>query len=215
MDFPIVVLISGRGSNMLRLLDCQGRYRVAAVISNSSDAGGLESANQRKIETIAVERNKFESIAGQKKEIFNQVQKFAPRLVVLAGYMQILEPYFIESFKGRIINIHPSLLPKYPGLDTHARALAAGDKTHGCSVHLVDTGVDTGAVIAQAELAVPEHSTVESLAAEVQKLEHQLYPWIVQQIATDRIKLSSGAASYDPAIYAEAAQLGFKITNQP
>jgi phosphoribosylglycinamide formyltransferase-1 len=213
MDFPIVVLISGRGSNMLRLIDCQGSYRVAAVISNSPDAGGLELANQRKISTIAVGRSYFDSAAEQKKEIFNQLQKIAPRLIVLAGYMQILEPYFIEAFRGRIINIHPSLLPKYPGLDTHARALAAGDRKHGCSVHIVDTGVDTGTVIAQAELTVREHSTAESLAAEVQKLEHQLYPWVVQQIATNRIKLSAGTISYEPAIYTEAARLGFKIMN--
>ena len=106
MDFSIVVLISGRGSNMLRLLDCQGHYQVCAVISNNPEAAGVEAAAQRGVATIVVPRLEYPKVAAQKREIFEQVTKLSPRLVVLAGYMQIIEPYFVEHFAGRIINIH-------------------------------------------------------------------------------------------------------------
>ena len=211
MNFPIVVLISGRGSNMLRLLGCQGPYQVAAVVSNNPAALGVEAAAKAGVPTVVVPRSAFGSVAEQKRQIFERVKRLNPALVVLAGYMQILEPYFVAEFEGRIINIHPSLLPQFPGLDTHARALAAGCTQHGCTVHLVDAGVDTGSCIAQAVVQVEPGDSAQSLAERVQTAEHQLYPWVVAQIAAGNIILMGDAVRYTPQALADAHSRNFRL----
>lgn len=211
MSFPIVILISGRGSNMLRLLEYQGNYEVRAVISNKVEAGGIALATQRGVPTRVVSRADFPSGAAQKREIFEQVKELDPRLIVLAGYMQIVEPYFVEEFEGRIVNIHPSLLPDFPGLDTHARVLAAKRPEHGCTVHLVDTGVDTGSIIAQAAVSVLDGDTPDTLAKRVQTEELRLFPWVVDQIATSQIVLSAAEVRYTHAARVDAAQRNFRI----
>jgi len=198
---------------MLRLLDCQGHYQVSAVISNNPEAPGVKAAADRGVSTVVVPRSDLPNVAAQKREIFEQVKKLHPRLVVLAGYMQIIEPYFVEHFAGRIINIHPSLLPEFPGLDTHARALAAGRAEHGCTVHLVDTGVDTGPIIAQATVPIEPGDTAELLFTRVQLQEHRLYPWVVAGIAAGNIILEGTTVRYTSVARQEAHRHNFKINS--
>lgn len=196
---------------MLRLVAAQGPYQVAAVISNNPAALGLAAASKAGVATVAVPRSAFATVGEQKRGIFEQVKRLNPRLVVLAGYMQILEPYFVAEFAGRIINIHPSLLPQFPGLDTHERALAAGCSEHGCTVHLVDTGVDTGSVIAQAAVQVLPGDTAKTLAERVQAEEHRLFPWVVEQIARANITLVDSTVRYTPQAVEDAHKRGFRI----
>jgi formyltetrahydrofolate-dependent phosphoribosylglycinamide formyltransferase len=173
------VLISGRGSNMAALVeaaraaDCP--YEVVCVISDRADAAGLETARAAGIaaEHVApVPRDK----AAHESLIEIALARHDVELVALAGYMRILSPAFCARWAGRLVNIHPSLLPRYPGLDTHARAIAAGDREHGASVHLVTAGVDEGPVLAQARVPVLAGDTPEALAARVLAEEHKLYP---------------------------------------
>jgi phosphoribosylglycinamide formyltransferase-1 len=188
------ILISGRGSNMERLISAQGRYEILGVGSDSSAAGGLAIARAAGIETFAVDRTDVAgvkiSIDQQKDALWEWIAALNPELVLLAGYMQIVPARWIARFKQRILNIHPSLLPALPGLDTHRRAIEARVAQHGATVHLVDEGIDTGAIIAQAALSVGEAETEESLSARVLELEHRLYPWVVEMVASGGIALS-------------------------
>ncbi len=174
----LAVLISGRGSNMAALMDAnQDAYEVALVISNRPDAAGLEIARAAGVEALAIDHQSF----GKNREAFEReidaaLRARAIEIVALAGFMRVLTPYFVRAWQGRLVNIHPSLLPKYPGTDTHARVLAAGDVEHGCSVHLVVEEVDAGEILGQARLAVLPGDTPETLAARVLELEHALYP---------------------------------------
>lgn len=175
------ILISGQGSNMEALIrateapDCN--YEVAVVISNRPDAAGLERAKALGVPALAVDHAPF----GKDRQSHEQaldaaLRRFDCEYVALAGYMRLLTPFLVEAWAGRMVNIHPSLLPKYPGLDTHRRALEAGEVEHGCSVHLVTIGVDEGPVIAQAKIPIEAGDSPETLAARVLLAEHQLYP---------------------------------------
>ena len=187
----IVVLISGRGSNLSNLINNQEHYKIVAVISNNPEAKGLQYANDASIPTYSFKRADYESLKKFKSAIREKVISIKPDFVVLAGFMQIIEKEFIAAFPARIINIHPSLLPKFPGLDTHKQALDNKATEHGCTVHLVDEGVDTGKIIAHARLEINQNETEESLAKRVLDLEHQIFPWVLNQIGLKNINIVS------------------------
>ncbi len=175
----LVILISGRGSNALAIIEAtrDGRLpaTVRAVIADGP-AAGLESAAESGVDTIQIPRQKFRQRADFEHALAETTKGFEPTLVVLAGFMRILSARFVRHFSGRMINIHPSLLPKYRGLDTHARALAAGDREHGASVHWVTPELDAGPVIARVRVAVHPDDDAERLAKRVLQQEHELYP---------------------------------------
>lgn len=190
----IVVLISGTGSNLAAIVDAaqQGHWpakygaKLAAVISNRPDAGGLQLARAAGIETAVVDHQDFAQ-AQVPRHAFEAALRTAidahqPALVVLAGFMRILTPEFVDHYAGRLINIHPSLLPAFPGLDTHARAIAAGCQFAGASVHYVTAQVDTGQMLAQAVVPVLPGDTPQALAARVRSQEHLLYPQAIAQL---------------------------------
>lgn len=177
----VAALISGRGSNMLALADAAARpgcpFEIALVLSNRADAAGLALAAGRGIPTAVVESKPF----GRDREAFEaavqrELERHEIAFVALAGFLRVLTPGFVARWEGRMVNVHPSLLPAFPGLDTHARALAAGVKLHGCTVHLVTAGVDEGPILAQAAVPVLPGDTEEALAARVLEQEHRLYP---------------------------------------
>jgi phosphoribosylglycinamide formyltransferase-1 len=170
----VVVLISGRGSNLQALLDAG--IPVSAVISNRADAGGLAIAARHGVATAVVEHRRFPTREAFDAALADEIDRHAPRLVALAGFMRVLTPGFVARYAGRLVNIHPSLLPEFPGLDTHARALAAGAKRHGCTVHFVTAELDHGPIIAQASVPVQPRDTAETLAARVLAEEHVIYP---------------------------------------
>ena len=186
----LVVLISGRGSNMQALLDAG--LPVAAVISNDPQAPGLQIAAARGVATAVVAHRSYSTREAFDAALQKVIDRYAPRLVALAGFMRVLTPGFVEQYAGRLLNIHPSLLPAFPGLDTHARALAAGVKVHGCTVHLVTAELDHGPIVAQAALRVRAEDDAGSLAARVLKLEHVLYPRAVRWFLEDRLVIRKG-----------------------
>jgi len=205
----VTVLLSGRGSNLKALIQQQAGYRIHHVISDKSDAGGLTIARESNIPTTVVTREEYPSLSSFKAAILNAVEATAPHLVALAGFMVVVQPEFVTRFQGRVINIHPSLLPRFPGLNTHARALEANHGEHGCTVHFVDTGVDTGPLIAQAKVPILSDDTAETLAARVIVEEHALYPWIVRHVLQGDIRLDERTVRYSPALLAEAQKLGY------
>ena len=186
----IVTLISGRGSNLQALLDAG--LPVSAVISNRADAKGLQIAAARGIATRVVEHRGFGSREAFEAALAAEVDRFSPRLVALAGFMRVLTSAFVERYRERMLNIHPSLLPAFPGLDTHARALAAGVKLHGCSVHFVTTELDHGPIVIQAAVPVRPDDTDETLAARVLRQEHVVYPRAVRWFLDDKLVINSG-----------------------
>jgi len=178
---PIAVFISGRGSNMNALIEACARpdypARIALVLSNNPDAPGLDTARNAGLEAVAINHRLFpKDREGHEKAIEACLEKAGIEVICLAGYMRVLTPYLVGRWAGRMLNIHPSLLPAYPGLDTHERALAAGDTRHGCTVHLVTDGVDEGPILGQAEVPVLPGDTPSALAARVLEQEHRLYP---------------------------------------
>jgi phosphoribosylglycinamide formyltransferase-1 len=182
------ILISGRGSNMEALLtaarDPAWPCEPALVLANRPDAGGLDKARAFGVPALAIDHKTH----GKDREAFEramdaELRKAGVELIALAGFMRVLTPWFVTAWAGRLINIHPSLLPKYPGVDTHARALAAGDTVAGCTVHQVTVGVDEGPVIGSAEVDVRPGDTAETLAARVLKAEHLLYPRCLAAVA--------------------------------
>jgi phosphoribosylglycinamide formyltransferase-1 len=182
----IAILISGRGSNMLALSDAVGEGKIpnaeiAIVISDKADARGLQLAKERGLETRVVER-RGRSREEHEREIISILQEQKVDLVCLAGYMRLLSPCFVNAFKRRILNIHPSLLLAFPGLDAQRQALEHGVKTSGCTVHFVDETLDGGPIIAQRSVPVVEDDTVETLSARILEQEHQLYPEAVKLI---------------------------------
>ncbi|HKG45618.1 MAG TPA: phosphoribosylglycinamide formyltransferase [Pyrinomonadaceae bacterium] len=186
MKKRIAILISGRGSNMLALSDAvrDGRIphaEIAIVISDKAGARGLELAGERGIETVAIER-RSRNREEHEREIISVLREQRVDLICLAGYMRLLSPCFIEAFRGRILNIHPSLLPAFPGLDAQRQALEHGVKVSGCTVHFVDETLDGGPIIAQRVVPVIEGDTVESLSARILEQEHQLYPEAVSLV---------------------------------
>jgi phosphoribosylglycinamide formyltransferase-1 len=186
----IVALISGRGSNLQALLDAG--LPVSAVISNRADAKGLALAAARGIPARVVEHRAFASREAFEAALGEEIDRFAPRLVALAGFMRVLTPGFVERYGNRMLNIHPSLLPAFPGLDTHARALAAGVKVHGCTVHFVTAELDHGPIVIQAALPVREEDTAASLAARVLRQEHVVYPRAARWFIEGRLVIESG-----------------------
>jgi phosphoribosylglycinamide formyltransferase-1 len=186
----VVVLISGRGSNMQAMLEAG--IPVAAVISNRADAAGLAIAAQRGVPTAVVDHRRYASREAFDDALATEIEHYAPRLVALAGFMRILSAGFVARFAGRIVNIHPSLLPQFPGLDTHARALAAGVKRHGCTVHFVTAELDHGPIIAQAAVPVLPGDTEQSLAARVLAQEHLLYPRAIRWFLDGDLVIEGG-----------------------
>jgi formyltetrahydrofolate-dependent phosphoribosylglycinamide formyltransferase len=183
------VLISGRGSNMAALLeaarDPDYPAEVVLVLSNNPEAAGLETARAAGVEAFAIDHRGRDK-AAHEAELTDALRSAGAEVVALAGYMRLLSPAFIEAWRGRILNIHPSLLPKYPGLHTHRRALEAGDAEAGCSVHIVTEGVDEGPVLAQASVPVLPGDTEDSLAARVLAAEHMLYPAALAEFVSRR-----------------------------
>jgi phosphoribosylglycinamide formyltransferase 1 len=196
----LVILISGRGSNLAALLAAQLPARVAAVISNNPQARGLDIAREHGIAAAAVDHRAFADRAAFDAALAAAIDRHRPDLVVLAGFMRILSPSFIERYQGRIMNIHPSLLPAFPGLHTHRRALGAGVRIHGCTVHFVTPDLDSGPVIVQAAVPVQAGDTEEQLAARVLAQEHRIYPQAIRWFCEGRLKLGrNGAVTVDGA----------------
>lgn len=189
----LVVLISGRGSNMRALVEAG--LPVTAVISNAADAQGLEFARSRGIATKVVEHRKFASREAFDGALAREIDSFEPRLVALAGFMRVLGAEFVKRYEGRLLNIHPALLPSFPGLDTHARALAAGVKLHGCTVHFVTAEVDHGPIVIQAAVRVRGGDTAKDLAARVLAQEHVVYPRAVRWFFDGRLLLQNGVVT--------------------
>jgi formyltetrahydrofolate-dependent phosphoribosylglycinamide formyltransferase len=181
----VAVLISGRGSNLKALLDArQDDYEIVLVIANTPDAGGLEYARNAGVTALTIDHKLF----GKDREAFEHAMDVALRahdveIVALAGFMRVLTAFFVRAWTGRLVNIHPSLLPKYPGVKTHERALEAGDAEHGCTVHLVVEEVDSGRILGQARMPILANDTPDSLATRVLTLEHALYPRCLVQLA--------------------------------
>lgn len=197
----IVILISGRGTNMESLLDAVSDgslpVTVAAVVSNRPDARGLETAAERGIRTQIVDHRRFASREDFDSFLAGVIDVLSPDLVVLAGFMRILSDGFVSHFCGRLINIHPSLLPSFPGLHTHRRALEAGVRVHGCTVHFVTATLDHGPIIAQAAVPVLDDDDEASLALRVLAQEHRIYPMAVRWFADDRLHLLNGRVRLD------------------
>ena len=186
----IVVLISGRGSNMEALLEA--RLPVSAVISNRADAVGLSRAAARGIPTRLVEHRAFATREAFEAALAGEIDRFGPRLVALAGFMRVLTPGFVGRYRERLLNIHPSLLPAFPGLNTHERALAAGVKVHGCTVHFVTPEIDHGPIVIQAGVPVRAEDDAAALAARVLRQEHVIYPKAARWFLDDRLVISAG-----------------------
>lgn len=187
----IVILISGHGSNMRALLEADLPCRVAAVISNRAEAPGLEIAQQYGITTRVVAHRSHPDRESFDTELANCIDSYRPDLVVLAGFMRILTPQFVARYQNKLINIHPSLLPAYSGLNTHARALKDGVKIHGCTVHFVTSDVDHGPIIIQAAVPVLMDDTPATLAARVLHQEHRIFPQAIRWFCNDDISLSA------------------------
>jgi len=189
----IVILISGRGSNMQSIVAAakaeQWQARVAAVISNRADAEGLVFAQQHGIPTAVVVSKSFPAREQFDAALLEKIEQYSPDLIVLAGFMRILTPEFVQFYHGRMLNIHPSLLPAFKGLHTHQRALEAGVKEHGASVHLVTAELDHGPILDQAKIAVLPSDTEDSLAKRVLEQEHILYPRVIRQIVEGKLSL--------------------------
>lgn len=197
---PLVALISGNGSNLQALIEAssgEAPFRIAAVISNRADVFGLERAQRAGIETRILDHREFADRESYDRALMGVIDGFSPGLVVLAGFMRILGEAFVRHYRGRLLNIHPSLLPKFKGLDTHRRALEAGAHIHGASVHFVTEELDGGPVIMQGELAVREGETPETLAARVLQREHILFPLTVGWFAEGRLRLEEGRVLLD------------------
>ncbi len=187
----IVILISGRGSNMEAILGARLPTRIAAVISNEPEAKGLATARAQGIVTAAVPHREFSDRAASDAALAAAIDAHQPDLVVLAGFMRILTEDFIARYAGRLMNIHPSLLPAFPGLHTHRHALAAGVRIHGCTVHFVTPALDRGPIIVQAAVPVLAGDSEEALAARVLREEHRIYPQAIRWFCEGRLALAA------------------------
>ena len=186
----IVILISGRGSNMQAIVEANLPLHIAAVISNKAQASGLNFAQSKGIATRVVDHRDYASREAFDADLMQTIDGFNPDLVVLAGFMRILTEGFVNHYQGRLINIHPSLLPAFPGLATHEQALKAGVKVHGCTVHFVTPQVDHGPIVTQAKIAVEPGDTPETLSARVLAQEHRIYPQAIRWFAEDRLSIT-------------------------
>jgi phosphoribosylglycinamide formyltransferase-1 len=195
MKKRVAILISGRGSNMAALIEATQApdypAEIALVLSNVADAAGLARARAAGIATEVVEHKSFgKDRAAFDRAVHATLERHRIDIVCLAGFMRLLTPWFVERWNGRMINIHPSLLPAFKGLDTHARALAAGAKQHGATVHFVVPELDSGPIIAQESVAIEPGDTAETLAARVLAVEHRIYPLALRRVAEGRVKLA-------------------------
>jgi len=186
-----VILISGRGSNMRAILEANLPIRVACVMSNDPGAAGLDTARSLGVATDAIDHRAFPDRAGFDARLAEAIDRHAPDVVVLAGFMRILTPGFVARYLGRLVNIHPSLLPSFPGLHTHERALAAGVRVHGCTVHYVTPELDAGPIIIQAAVPVLPADDASRLAQRVLAQEHRIYPQALRWIASGRVRLGT------------------------
>lgn len=197
----VVVLISGSGSNLQALIDSLADVPssavIRAVVSNRADAYGLERALQAGIETCFLDHKAYADRESFDAALVQAIDGFQPDLVLLAGFMRILSPGFVRHYHGRLLNIHPSLLPKYKGLHTHQRALEAGDAEHGCSVHFVTEELDGGPLVVQAAIPVQSDDTPETLAQRVHAQEHLIYPLAMRWFAEGRLRLDEHGATLD------------------
>lgn len=197
----LVILISGSGSNLQAFIDAIARgelnARIAAVISNKPDAFGLQRATNANIPTEIIDHKQFASREAFDAELRARVDNYRPDLIVLAGFMRILTPIFLRPFIGKLINIHPSLLPKYPGLHTHQRALDAGDTDAGATVHFVTEELDGGPAILQASVPILAGDNAAAIAARVLTAEHRIYPLAAQWFAEGRLQLRDNCATLD------------------
>lgn len=197
----IVVLISGNGSNLQAIIDACKQKKIngtlRAVFSNKADAFGLERAREAEIPAHALAASQFPSREAFDRELMQEIDAYAPDVVVLAGYMRILSPEFVAHYQGRLLNIHPSLLPKYPGLNTHRQVLDNGDEEHGTSVHFVTDELDGGPVILQAKVPVFEGDSEEEITDRVQHQEHAIYPLVVSWFVDRRLEMKGNTAWLD------------------
>lgn len=206
----IVVLISGNGSNLQAIIDATRgmsadgnqqseklQANIKAVISNNADAYGLQRAGLAGLPTEVLDHRQYADRQAYDADLQTLIDRYKPDLVVLAGFMRIFSEAFVNHYPGRMINIHPSLLPRFPGLDTHRRALESGDSEHGASVHFVTPEVDGGPVIAQASVPVREEDTIETLKNRVHEQEHRIYPRVIQWFAEKRLYLKENTAYLD------------------
>lgn len=194
----VVVFISGGGSNMLALAKATAEpgfpAEIVAVIADKADAGGLAKAAALGIPTRSFLRKDFDSKEEHEAAILAELDRLSPDIICLAGYMRLLSARFIQRHEGRILNIHPSLLPLFPGLHTHQRAIDAGMKVAGCTVHFVTEGMDDGPIVAQAVVPVLPGDTAESLAARVLTVEHRTYPMALRLMAEGKVRMEGGRA---------------------
>lgn len=202
----IVILISGRGSNMQAMLSANLPCHIAAVISNRADAQGLETAKQHGIATRVVSHRDYSDRALFDMALAKTIDGYQPDFVMLAGFMRILTEEFVNHYRGRLINIHPSLLPAYAGMNTHERALQDGVKIHGCTVHFVTHDLDHGPVIIQAAVPVLHKDTAQSLSARILKQEHIIYPQAIRWLCEGKVSLNAaGRTVFDSAERESAA----------
>ena len=208
-DCTILVFISGRGTNLKSLHQHSDDYEIIGVVSDTPDAAGLDYARAEGIDTAIFPRSDYENKQEQQHAMLAFSLIRSPHALCLAGFMQVLTSEFITTWGAPIFNIHPSLLPAYPGLHTHQRVLEAGESVHGCTVHLVDQGIDTGPIIAQASCSVEDTDTEETLAARVLEREHRLYPWVLNAYGRGDIHVIENDIIYSPAARSEASQQQF------
>ena len=192
MTCRVVVLLSGRGSNFRAIAEAQLPIEIVAVISNRPQAGGLAYAREHGMTAVAFDHTEHPDRAAFDALLGDEIERYRPDLVVLAGYMRILSPAFIARFEGRLLNIHPSLLPMFPGLKTHQRALAEGVKIHGCTVHFVTADLDHGPIVIQAAVPVRADDTPGTLAARVLEQEHRIYPRAIRWFAEGHLAIHQG-----------------------
>lgn len=197
----IVVLISGNGTNLQAIIEAQQANKICGeivgVISNNVEAYGLERAKQANIPTATFVRKNFASNVEMDLAIAEQIEQWQADLIVLAGYMKILTSTFTQRFAGKVLNIHPSLLPKYAGLNTYQRAMEAGDSEHGMTIHFVNEEVDAGAIVLQAKVPIFPNDEIADIEARVQEQEHRCYPLVVAWFCQDRLYLKEGKAYLD------------------
>ncbi len=196
-----VVLISGSGSNLQAFIDQinagQLDISIELVISNKADVFGLQRAQTAGISTAVVDHKAYDSRTAFDQALIDKIDSVEPKLIILAGFMRILTPDFVDHYQNRLINIHPSLLPKYPGTNTHQRALDAHDAMHGASVHFVVPEVDAGPIIIQGQMPILADDTASSLQQRIHKIEHQIYPTAVKWFANGRLSISDGRVLLD------------------
>lgn len=192
MTLRVVILLSGRGSNFQAIAEAALPIEIVAVISNRPAAAGLDYARARGLAAIALDHTAHPDRVAFDALLADEIERHRPDLVVLAGYMRILSAAFIARFEGRLLNIHPSLLPMFPGLNTHERALAEGVKVHGCTVHFVTADLDHGPIAIQAAVPVRADDTPGTLAARVLQQEHRIYPQAIRWFAEGRLEINQG-----------------------